>query len=276
MLSLLLSIGILMLHCGMHCQPTEVQVELQLFPSSTRPAKVGTDVGQGFIKGIGNPAGDTALISELVAAELGTWFNLKIPPFAIIQNCEIAIPMINHHGNILPPIFFSKAIEGMPRDGGSTFLERLSDKSDVAKLVVFDTWIRNCDRYIDGSANSDNLFYATATKGRKYDLVPIDHSHCFVDIDFEELPNSEFIEDETIYGLYPEFCEYITSDYVAIAINKLRELDREFVKDCVNSIPVEWNMTTNCRNHLVDLICQRAEYVVNTISSKLVDDPHFC
>ena len=226
-----------MVACGQYCQPTEVLREIELFPTSTRPARVDTDDGEGFIKGLGNPAGLTALISELVAAELGTWLGLQIPQFAIVRRCDIQIQMLQHHGQILPPMFFSKAVDGTPRDGSDLFLNRLRRPSDVARLIVFDTWIRNGDRYLQGSENSDNLLYVRSSEARKYDLVPIDHSHCFVEIDFEtELPGPELVNDNAVYGLYPEFRSHITTESVAEAIDDLSRLDRGFVEECVNLV----------------------------------------
>tara|TARA_R110002126_G_C10451016_1_gene499609 strand:+ start:333 stop:1151 length:819 start_codon:yes stop_codon:yes gene_type:complete len=263
-----------MLACGTAYQPLEIRREIQLFPSSTRPARVDTDVGEGFIKGTTNPQGVHCLVSELIAAELGVWMGLAIPPFAVVQNCDIDIQMMDHGGLIDAPMFFSRAIDGTPRDTGTTFLKRLQKPEDVAKLVVFDTWIRNNDRFVDGNPNSDNLLYSEVTKGRKYSLVPIDHSHCFVDIGFDtDLPDLSLIEDETVYGLYPEFESFMIPRYVAAATTHLSSLNRSFVEECVNSVPSEWNMSAGSRANTVEFICARAEYVVNTISKKIVDAP---
>lgn len=263
-----------MLACGQICQPTEIREEIQLFDTSTRPARVATDSGDGFIKGVGNPQGSVSLVSELVAAELGTWFGLQIPPFAVVAECDIDIPMIGCSGVMGPPLFFSSAVDGMPRDTSDTFLKRLSNPDDVAKLIIFDTWIRNNDRYVEGAANSDNLLYVTVTKGKKYALVPIDHSHCFVDIDFDtDLPAPELVIDPNLYGFYPEFEGFVNSNSVAIAVEKLRELDEDFVAQCVNSIPIEWGMNDVSRSNLKEFICDRAKFVVETVSMKMVNDP---
>lgn len=263
-----------MLACGTVCQPSEVRREIQLFESSTRPARVATDVGDGFIKGVGNPQGTTSLVSELIAAELGTWMGLQIPPFAILNHCDIEIPMLGHHGLIQPPIFFSSAVDGTPRDAGRTFISLLQNPADVAKLVVFDTWIRNCDRYVDGNPNSDNLIYAPMNKGRRYSLVPIDHSHCFVDVDFEtDLPSNDLVTDGQVYGLYPEFRPFITTEFASQAVATLRRLHRDFVQECVNSVPAQWGLSHQSRVHLTDLICARAAFVVETILVKIVEEP---
>lgn len=213
------------LACGTVCQPGEIRRVVRLFPSSTRPANVITDLGGGYLKGAESPAGSSALISELIAAEIGTRMGLSIPPFAVVTGIEIDIPMLDHHGHILPPAFFSKHIEGVPSDGTDEFIKRMEHHGDLARLIVFDTWIRNCDRCFpaDGghayNYNRDNLLFETLGD-RRYRLAPIDHSHCIVDIDFvaAELTDEAKICDENVYGFFPEFQPYIDADAVAGAV----------------------------------------------------------
>ena len=96
---------------------------------------------------------------ELVAAELAVWFGLSIPPFAVIEKCEIEIRMKDWAHRMKAPLFFSKKVDGFPRDGSATIISKLRHPHDISKLVVFDTWIRNTDRYSPGIANSDNLLF---------------------------------------------------------------------------------------------------------------------
>ena len=262
------------LSCGRLCQPTKILKEIQQFPSSTCPALVDTDVGQGYIKGISNPQGTDALVSELVAGELGVWMGLSIPSFAVVAECSIEIPMMGQSQVIQPPLFFSKSIDGVPHDGSDTFLQRLRSKKDLAKLVVFDTWVRNTDRYSEENGPSyENLLFERCRNRRSYELVPIDHTHCFSDGGFD-CDLQAMTEDAAIYGLFPEFRPFIEASGVAAALSHLDGLDREFVQTCVNSIPVEWRMSKDQRNQLVDFICGRAAFLVSSLAGKLVRDPH--
>jgi hypothetical protein len=265
-----------MLACGAECQPNEIIREIEKFPSSTSPVRVATDAGEGFVKSPGNPMGNAALISELVAAELGRWFGLRIPPFAVVTRCDIEITMTRNGVAIAPPLFFSLAVDGTPRDGGDTFLSRLRDPGDVAKLVVFDTWIRNWDRFLNGDGNDNNLLYVKAATGRKYDLVPIDHSNCFIgdDIAFPIGPVPEdWVNDPNVYGKFPEFDPYINARNVHSAIDCLATLKRADVVEIVNSVPPEWGLGVYAATALVDLICERAAFVVNSLPARLVDEP---
>jgi len=261
-----------MLSSGVHCQPTEVIREIEAFQSSCRPFRVETDAGEGFVKGVGNPSGRGALISELVAAELGSWLGLKIPPFAVVQRCNIDLQMIGWNGTIAPPLFFSLAMNGFPRDGSDYALKRLTDRDDISRLVVFDTWVRNSDRYHGGEENSDNLLYVRV--GRKFDLVPIDHTHCFVEIDFEEAELAEpAIQDPSIFGCFPEFEPFITAASVRAAVRQLERLPRQFVEEVVDSVPRDWGLSGPARAALTEFICLRAEYVVENIEENLIKQP---
>ena len=46
---------------------------------------VRTDAGDGYLKAMGNPAGEHALACELVGTQLAAWFGLPVFDFAIIQ-----------------------------------------------------------------------------------------------------------------------------------------------------------------------------------------------
>lgn len=267
-----------MLACGAICQPNEILREIEGIPSSTSPVRVATDAGDGFLKSLGNPMGSSTLVSELVAGELAHWFGLKIPPFAIVQSCKIEIRMARNGHVMVPPMFFSAAVDGTPRDGSNTFLSRLRDPGEIARLVVFDTWVRNWDRYLDGEPNSENLLYVRSAKGRKYELVPIDHAGCFIGVgDDVEFPSSsppdEWVFDPRVYGKFPEFDPYINAIAVAAATRQLAQLQRNFVVEVVNSVPAQWGLRQQAARSLVDLICERAAYVVSTIATRIVDAP---
>ncbi|MGV0818448.1 HipA family kinase [Martelella sp. AMO21009] len=264
-----------MLACGKTVCPTEITREIEHFSSSTSPARVATDAGDGFIKSLGNPMGGAALVSELVAAELAAWFELSVSPFAVIYKCDIEIVMRKNGQKMTPPLFFSSAVEGVPRDGTDVFLQRLRNKDCVSRLVVFDTWIRNWDRYYKEEANSDNLLYVQASV-HKYDLVPIDHSNCFIGVE-PDFPDGaapqDWIEDAGVYGKFPEFDGFITDQSVSAALTKLGTLDRSFVSEIVNSVPLEWGLGPPARAGLIDFICARANYIVKNLAPKLIDEP---
>jgi hypothetical protein len=270
-----------MLWCGRQWQPTLIKRVIEPLPTSTCVAKVATDAGNGFLKGMGNPAGNHSLATELVAAELALGIGLRVPPFAVIRVAGIEIPMVDSEslqfGIVQPgPAFISCEVDGQPGDGGDVFLSKTVNPEDVSKLVIFDTWIRNADRCSPDPErapyNRDNLFFAR--EGRKFALMAIDHSHCFVEGSLDDLlgPN-DLMEDETIYGYFPEFAPFIQAYAVASAVRRLRQIDIGMVHRIMNSVPQEWGVTARMRAAWVSLICGRAQRVANFISARLVDNP---
>ena len=268
--------------CGSILQPTMVLREVKSYSTSTCPAQVETDVGLGVIKGLGNPIGTGALVCELIAAEMGTWLGLEIPPFAVIDVCDIEVQMTTRDGRWLgpmrPPLYFSSFMQGALDSAPEALLKKLERPADIARLVVFDTWMRNVDRHDPRhgvpEVNLDNLLYCKPKGRRRYTLVPIDHSHCLVEGDLADVGEiNDAVTDRNIYGLFPEFIPFIDSESVAAAVARLATLDRTFVEDCVNHIPTAWPMSGGAKATLIDLICLRAAFVVETVATALVPDP---
>jgi hypothetical protein len=172
------------------------------------------------------------------------------------------------------PAFISWEIEGSTAAGGDVFLKRLVNPDDVSKLVVFDTWIRNPDRCPpEGLPNNrDNLFFTPI--GRKFDLVALDHSHCFVETTLaDELGQSHLLADESVYGFFPEFRPYIDTSAVRRAARRLLEIDMGTVKEIVGSVPPQWGVTAGSRDAWAKLICDRAERVAKFLPAKLGCEP---
>ena len=126
-----------MVSCGTICAPQVLQRVVKTYPSNSRPAKVHTDAGAGFVKGLGNPAGPDSLAAELVAAELGALMGLHIPPFAVIQNPQLEVPMDGRPFPMGAPLFFSSEIEDATvGDGTDYYLKRMA--TPAARILFGD------------------------------------------------------------------------------------------------------------------------------------------
>lgn len=62
-------------------------------------------------------------------------------------------------------------------------------------------------------------------------------------------------------------------DHAASAIAQLATLNQHFVAQVVNSVPAEWGLGPRASQGLIDLICNRAAFVVDRLAPKLVSDP---
>lgn len=260
--------------CGTAWQPTEITRVIETFPTSTRVAKVMTDEGVGFLKSMGNPAGNESLASELVGSELAALLGLTVPPFAIVDVGALEIPFEGGGQADAGPAFISRELIGVTADGTDTFLRKLIRPLDVALMVVFDTWVRNLDRcppadYFDPEPRRDNLFFTPVRQ--RFNLVALDHSHCFAEEGLEiGLGHDQFVEDTGIYGLFPEFEPYLTGKLVQQAVEALRAVDQADVHAIVASVPVPWGPGAGLRQLWCDKIMARRDVVADHISDKLV------
>jgi hypothetical protein len=260
--------------CGLHWQPKAVKRVIETFQTSTRVARVATDDGNGFLKGMGNPAGNLSLAAELVAGELAHWFGLPIPPFAIVGvGTDFRIPMIDG-GQLLPgPAFISKEVDGFSGAGGLT---RLLNPSDVSRLVVFDTWIRNADRCAPQSfgypANYDNLFFTRV--GSRFQLTAMDHSQGFVESGLEAaLSDPYLLTDDEVYGYFPEFSNLIQFQAVSAAAQRLLEITPDLVCGILASIPPEWGISNAAKTSWANVIVVRAKAVAQYLPAKILFNP---
>ncbi|MHB0784398.1 HipA family kinase [Bradyrhizobium sp. 5.13L] len=263
-----------MLFCGAHWQPATIRRVIETFQTSTRIARVATDAGNGFLKGLGNPAGSMSLAAELVAAELANWFGLPIPSFARVPvTSDLQIPMIDGGQFQLGPAFISKEVDGFSGPGG---LSRLTNPDDVSRLVVFDTWIRNTDRCAPIETgyppNYDNLFFTKS--GSRFQLTALDHSHAFVENGLEgSLSDPYVLTDEGIYGYFPDFASLIKFSAVTTAVDRLHQVTPAMANEIVASIPLEWQISAGARASWANVITVRAQRVAEYLPAKLLNDP---
>ncbi|WP_142113799.1 HipA family kinase [Bosea sp. AK1] len=223
---------------------------------------------------MGNPQGFESLVCELIAGELACWLGLYVPPFSVVRVVGIDIPMRDRGHMEHGPAFISQKIPGAPSDAGDTFLRKIANPQDVAKLVAFDTLIRNGDRWPPDdtrqSPNFDNLFFSPS--GRKFILCALDHSHCFVETTFDnELDDDYVISDDRIYGYFPHFAPYLRPVYVVNAANRLGQMTREVAAEIVDSVPREWGLTGRQRARFIDVICARAVLAREVMLTRLED-----
>ena len=234
-----------------------------------------TDAGRAYIKALGNRQGPHALACEWVGTQLARWFGLPTFDFAILTLDDTdEIPF--HRGGVAQPgpAFVSRAETGHGWGGSPEELNLLDNPEDVARLVVFDTWTLNCDRHPPDPAtrkpNYDNVFLSEgeADAGR-FRLVAMDHTHCFTcgrDLT-QPVATIDRIKDERLYGLFPGFVPAVRErrEVVAEAAERLRTFEAETCTSIVASIPAEWQVRSDARTGLCDLICQRAGFVADNV-----------
>ena len=213
--------------------------------SSTNVVIVETDIGQGFLKAIGNPAGTHCLASEFVGTQLAEWLGLQTLDYGLV-NVDDKIDDIRFYSGGKAksgPAFIAKLEPGDVWNGSKKQLRQLVNSDDISKLVVFDTWVMNRDRKSKLMAVTDNVFLSTTKTAKgKLRMVAIDHTHCFaaensvrLDLDQIKIP-----DDFEVYWLFPEFRDFWDRSAVREVAERLGKLEKAAVEAIVGSIPSEW------------------------------------
>jgi len=169
-------------------RPTTIRRFIRPFPTSACTALVETDAGPGYLKALGNPEGPHVLACEWVGTQLAKWFDLPTFDFSLITVAvEDEIPFAKGGLAEPGPAFITRAESGEPWSAHESQLKRIANPEDIARLVVFDTWTLNCDRYqpppegVAGRArvNWNNVFLSGEAPAGQLLLKAIDHTHCF-------------------------------------------------------------------------------------------------
>lgn len=260
------------LQAGRRWQPTRIERVNNVLNTSTKPLLVVTDMGLALLKYIGNAQGNDALVAELLAAELAAMAGLTTPDFAVERIPEIPTrdPFIIAQAG---PAFFSRWQPAASLAPNSRLLRALRDPKDIARLVVFDTWLRNKDRFSEdifgGVTNYDNILIVPDKQKSK--LLVIDHSHAFTETTLENEINADWANEEQVYGLFNEFAPMLRRRDVESAINLICSLALSDIRDVCRSSPVEWGFVPQLADTLAELLVERANKMRRWLAVAIFD-----
>lgn len=270
----------------MRWQPKEILRFNKSYPTSACTAQVVTDVGVGYLKALESPEGRHILASEFVGTSLANWFQLPTFDYATINlNADlIEIPFFDRDNKrigtaISGPAFITRAEAGDAWSGAADQLKRLVNPHDISRLVVFDTWTLNCDRYLEQPAgklgkpriNRNNVFLSEEAPAGQLMLKAMDHTCCFT-CGAElttRLCRVDTIKEPRVFGLFPEFRSFVTVEYVQLAVQALQTFTIDIAQRITAEIPREWKVSSAVRLAMDQFIVQRAAFVAETISTKI-------
>ena len=266
-------------------KPTTLTRFVKAFPSSGHTALVETDAGLGYVKAMGGSEGLHTLAAEVVGTQLASWFGLSTFDWAIIEIDEIdEIPFHDKNGNkvgqaVPGPAFITRAEQGTQWSGGDRELKLLVNPQDISRLVVFDTWVLNCDRRGPTDPvtnrcrkpNTDNVFLSAEAPAGEFLLKAIDHTYCFTCGRewTRKLSQVDIIRDSRVFGLFPEFRACLDRPTVVQAATHLTRITPADVAAMIQQIPREWGVSSEARTALVELVVGWAAYVADTIEAQL-------
>lgn len=255
-------------------QPSRLARVEKSFDTSMGTTRIKTDVGAAYIKALGNRQGPHALASEYVASSLARWFGLTVPDFAIMHLPEDACFELPRGAKTeTGPAFVSRHVPGRTWQGSIVELRNLENEADITRLMVFDTWVRNCDRHPPDlnarKPNYANVYLGNSDRPGRSHLYAIDHTHCFdCGHDFSErLSDIGKVKDEATYGMFPSFMPFIDDGELHWCMSLLRSVTRETVDGMIAGIPLEWRVDAEARTALATQIHARAGFVADRISS---------
>ena len=251
-------------------QPTRFVRFEQAFDTSVGTSIVVTDAGKTYLKALGNRQGPHALACEWVGTRLADWLGLATFDYALLtldENDEIPMP---RGFRALPgPAFVTRAESGNSWGGDGKELETLANPSDISRLVVFDTWTRNCDRHSGGGrrVHHDNVFFSREGSSEESSrLIAMDHTHCFTcgrDLN-ASVAYIETVQDPQIFGLFPAFVPFADKAVVLTTCDRLREMTADVAQDFVASVPEAWEVSQGARIALRKFIVERAGLLPTT------------
>lgn len=250
--------------------PSAVLRSVEAFPTGASVVKVVTDVGDGFLKVLGNAGGPYVLAAELIGTKCAEWLGLPTLDFALVQLEWDGMVGLASGTSVAGPAFITREVRHEEYSGQPDQLQRLTNPGDLTRLVVLDTWLRNCDRYsIRDSgyerANRDNVFLQElGADDASLQLVAMDFSHCLTcgRTFSNRVLGIDAAKEDVLYGLFPEWRTFYDPAAAQQALTRLQSFSNHDAQTIVHSVPTEWlEEREDLRGELVRFLVQRAGYV---------------
>lgn len=258
-------------------QPKQFSRYVQTIGSSSQTAVIETDAGRAFLKAINNPQGVHVLACDWIGTKLARRFGLKTFDIAILELAEDdEIPLDDKTSAASGPAFVTRAEIGEPMGGEVTLLD-IENVEDIARLIVFDTWVRNCDRYAPGMGKGneprmrlDNLFLSAdgAPEG-KFILKAIDQGHIFTcgKPVTPKLASIETIKEERLYGCFPFFRRVVTIEQICQIATELKENRSRLCGNLLDDLPAAWEVSNETKQAINRLLLERAVFLADNIKA---------
>lgn len=265
--------------------PTRITRFIRGISSSAHTAIVETDQGLAYVKAMGGREGPHTLAGEVLGVQLAEWFSLDTFDAAILDhNGTVDIELFDSTGEPFGlakegPAFITRAEEGSQWSGSKRDLRKLVNPQDLSRLVVFDTWLLNCDRYRPGvpgkrraRINRDNVFFSEeGAPAGQWSLKAMDHTHILLcgAAWTKKLSHLERVREDGLYGIFPEFRDFLLREHVRAAADHLKTITPRIVAGMLARIPEEWEVSAETGDAVQDLLVQRAAYVAETIENRV-------
>lgn len=138
----------------------------------------------------------------------------------------------------------------------------VENRDMLAGIMVFDQWVNNTDR---GTMNvileplSDDTYY----------VHMIDHGRCFPG---RYQWSAETLKENPVYNFHWPFYHWTYSllhdhDELRVFMEKIINLPNESIYEVINSIPAEWNVSTEDKNALYEFLLKQKSNLPDIVNS---------
>jgi hypothetical protein len=269
--------GLAMSSAAASWAPSRIVRIVAAYATNSSTVRVETDQGEGYLKALSNKAEPHNLASELVGTLLARWMKLPTLDFHLItltekDRIQLADGSFAHPG----PAFITRFEDGISWSGAPEDLDRLVNPDDLGRLIVFDTWTRNCDRYMPREdrpprVNLDNVYLSRrGAPAGQFVLKAIDHGCCFTcggDLT-PKLSHLDRVQEKKLYGRFPQFEGRTERAAMLQIVQEVEAVPRPEVEAFVQRVPQAWDLNTGARQALCDFICQRARFIREIINQE--------
>ncbi len=255
--------------------PTVIRRVEECQDTGSEVVAVVTNDGRGFAKFLGNKEGPHVLACEFLGTRMAHLLGLPTFDHALMDFDGVP-EIVLYSGNcaMAGSTWMTRREEGLNWSGNGDDLKWISNRADVAKLVALDTWIMNCDRYRPEPrrVNRNNVFFSRegALPGL-FRLVAMDHTHAFTCGRplKPELANIGFTKNEMVFGLFPEFADFINRAEMVAACQALAAASDGAIGEEVERIPREWEVDKATREALTNFLCQRRDFLATELVARI-------
>jgi len=262
----------------------EVFIE-ELSTSGSYPSKVECSDGHMYIvKHSQQNRNYLHLINEFIGSHLAKLANINIPDFALIRLIDEVFPPTYHYqlgkpnGLGFGSQFLSNTSKNLVVFHKSNFTKltgiTLHDISkDLIDICVYDTWVMNSDR----SVNNTNLLLHESSSNIK--LVAIDQASIFYGLSYKLLVKEKTenlsVGDTLVYSdLFSSIYEKVGiffEVYKNIALDNIKSISDNKIKDVVDSVPNDWHITSSDKNNIIGFLIYRKNSIEKFFNNVLTN-----
>jgi hypothetical protein len=102
-------------------------------------------------------------------------------------------------------------------------------------------------------------------------LKAIDHGHSFRGTTWRasDLRKIDWVKDQQVFGLFPEFAAFVTRDEIQAILERAVEIQAKDVNDFLQQIPASWLLSPTESESLTEFLLQRAQYLRNSLADSI-------